>query len=232
MYFAPKHSAARKRGRLRHRLVGLAIAASATAVTGVSLSPPAQAVSTVWERVAACESGGRWAVNTGNGYYGGLQFSASTWRAFGGTRYAPTANRASKAIQIAIAKRVLVRQGPGAWPVCGRRAGLTRSNGAARVVVVSRSSTRASSRARLVVDGIMGPKTIRQIQRWVGTAQNGVFGRTTAKALQRKVGTRADGAIGPLTIRALQVRIAARRDGSRSLNAATVAALQRYLNLH
>lgn len=235
MYFTPKHSAARKRGRLRHRLVGLAIAASATAVTGVSLSPPAQAVATVWDRVAACESGGRWAINTGNGYYGGLQFSASTWRAFGGTRYAPTANRASKATQISIAQRVLVRQGPGAWPVCGRRAGLTRASGAARVVVVSRSSARAPIRAAsraLVVDGRMGPKTIRQIQRWTGTAQNGVFGPTTVKALQRKVGTRADGVIGPLTIRALQARIGARRDGSRRLNATTVAALQRYLNQH
>jgi peptidoglycan hydrolase-like protein with peptidoglycan-binding domain len=232
MYFAPKHSAARRRGRLHNRILGFAIAASATAVTAVTLSPPAQAVGTVWDRVAACESGGHWAINTGNGYYGGLQFSASTWRAFGGTRYAPTANRASKSIQIAIAQRVLARQGPGAWPVCGRRAGLTRVNGAARVVVVSRSSTRAPIRVRLVVDGRMGPKTIRQIQRWVGTAQNGVFGPSTVKALQRKVGVRADGVFGPLTIRALQVKIGARRDRSRSLNAATVAALQRYLNLH
>ena len=232
MYFAPKHSAARKRGRLRNRIVGLAIAASATSVTAVSLSPPAQAVGTVWDRVAACESGGNWAINTGNGYYGGLQFSASTWRAFGGAVYAPTANRASKAIQIAIAQRVLASQGPGAWPVCGRRAGLTRANGAARVVVVSRSSARAPVRVRLVVDGKLGPKTIGQVQRWVRVAQNGVFGATTVKALQRKVGVRADGVIGPLTIRALQVKIGARRDGSRRLNSATVAALQRYLNLH
>jgi hypothetical protein len=232
MYFAPKHSAARKRGVLRHRIVGFAIAASATAVTMVTISPPALAAGTVWDRVAACESGGNWAINTGNGYYGGLQFSAPTWRVFGGTRYAPTANRASKSIQIAIAQRVLASQGPGAWPVCGLRAGLTRANGAARVVVVSRSSARAPVRVRLVVDGKMGPKTIRQIQRWVGVAQNGVFGATTVKALQRKVGVRADGVVGPLTIRALQVKIGARRDGSRRLNAATVAALQRYLNLH
>jgi len=59
------------------------------------LSPSAQAASSVWDRVAACESGGNWAINTGNGYYGGVQFSAQTWRAFGGTRYAPSAGRAS-----------------------------------------------------------------------------------------------------------------------------------------
>jgi murein L,D-transpeptidase YcbB/YkuD len=78
----------------------------------------------------------------------------------------------------------------------------------------------------------MGPRTIRQIQRWVGTAQNGVFGPTTVKALQRRVGARADGVLGARTIRALQIRINARRDGARRLNPATVAALQRYLNRH
>jgi hypothetical protein len=213
-------------------MIGFFLAASATAVTVVSVSPPAQAATSVWNRVAACESGGRWAVNTGNGYYGGLQFSASTWRAFGGTRYAPTASRASKSVQIGIARRVLAAQGPGAWPVCGRRAGLTRANGAARAVVVSRSAVRAPVRARLVVDGRMGPRTIRQIQRWVGTAQNGVFVPATVKALQRRVGVRADGALGSRTIRALQIRINARRDGARRLNPATVAALQRYLNRH
>jgi hypothetical protein len=210
-------------------MVGFVLAASATAAVGISVSPPAQAAASVW----ACESGGRWTVNTGNGYYGGLQFSASTWRAFGGAAYAPTANRASKSVQIGIARRVLSAQGPGAWPVCGPRAGLTRASGAAgRVVVVSRSATRAPVRVRLVVDGVLGPKTIRATQRWVGTPQNGVFSRTTVRALQRRVGVRANGVIGRGTIRALQIRINARRDGSRRLNAATVAALQRYLNRH
>lgn len=232
MYVASKHRAARKRSPLNKRLVGFALASSATAVIGIGVTAPAQAAGTVWDRVAACESGGRWTINTGNGYYGGLQFSATTWRALGGGRYAPTANRASKAAQIAIAQRVLAVQGPGAWPVCGRRAGLTTANGAARTVVVSRAATRAPLRARLVVDGRMGPKTVRQIQRWVGTPQNGVLGSTTIKALQRKVGAHADGAIGPRTVRALQVKIGARRDGSSRLSAATVAVLQRYLNSH
>ncbi len=72
-----------------------------------------------WDRVAACESGGNWAINTGNGYQGGLQFSPSTWAGHGGTKYAPTADQATKAQQIEIAERVLAGQGEGAWPTCG-----------------------------------------------------------------------------------------------------------------
>lgn len=84
----------------------------------------------VWEKVAACESSGNWAVNTGNGYYGGLQFSGSTWAAFGGTQYAPRADLATRDQQIAVAEKVLDGQGPGAWPTCSVRAGLTRGGDA------------------------------------------------------------------------------------------------------
>lgn len=84
----------------------------------------------VWEKVAACESSGNWAINTGNGYYGGLQFSGSTWAAFGGTEYAPRADLATRDQQIAIAERVLDGQGPGAWPTCSVKAGLTRGGDA------------------------------------------------------------------------------------------------------
>jgi murein DD-endopeptidase MepM/ murein hydrolase activator NlpD len=83
-----------------------------------------------WDQVAACESSGDWDINTGNGYYGGLQFTQSTWEAYGGTRYAPRADLATKDQQIAIAEKVLDGQGPGAWPVCSQRAGLTRGGGA------------------------------------------------------------------------------------------------------
>ncbi|SDE03721.1 transglycosylase family protein [Streptomyces prasinopilosus] len=79
-----------------------------------------------WDKVAACESSDDWDINTGNGYYGGLQFTQSTWEAFGGTRYAPRADLATKDQQIAIAEKVLEGQGPGAWPVCSQRAGLAR----------------------------------------------------------------------------------------------------------
>ncbi|WP_099022174.1 transglycosylase family protein [Mycolicibacterium palauense] len=73
-----------------------------------------------WDAVARCESGGNWAINTGNGYQGGLQFSPGTWSSHGGGEYAPAAHLASKDEQIAVAERVLATQGRGAWPVCGR----------------------------------------------------------------------------------------------------------------
>ncbi|CAL9399935.1 transglycosylase family protein [Streptomyces sp. enrichment culture] len=77
----------------------------------------------VWDRIAQCESGGDWHIDTGNGYYGGLQFSASTWRAYGGTAYAPTAAGGSREQQIAVATEVQRDQGWGAWPICSVRAG-------------------------------------------------------------------------------------------------------------
>jgi hypothetical protein len=83
---------------------------------------PTPAVSTGglnWDAVAACESGGDWSIDTGNGFYGGLQFTNSTWQAYGGGAYAPQANEASREAQIAIAEKVYAGQGAGAWPVCG-----------------------------------------------------------------------------------------------------------------
>ena len=73
-----------------------------------------------WDQVASCESGSNWAINTGNGYQGGLQFSPGTWSSHGGGQYAPSAHMATKEEQIAVAERVLATQGKGAWPVCGR----------------------------------------------------------------------------------------------------------------
>jgi resuscitation-promoting factor RpfA len=73
-----------------------------------------------WDQVARCESGNNWAINTGNGYQGGLQFSPGTWSSHGGGQYAPSAHMATKDEQIAVAERVLATQGKGAWPVCGR----------------------------------------------------------------------------------------------------------------
>jgi uncharacterized protein YabE (DUF348 family) len=74
---------------------------------------------TIWDRIAACESGGNWAINTGNGYYGGLQFTLSTWHAYGGSGR-PDQN--SREAQIAFAERVAAAEGGyGAWPVCGSR---------------------------------------------------------------------------------------------------------------
>jgi LysM repeat protein len=72
-----------------------------------------------WAAIAACESGGDWSISTGNGFYGGLQFTEQTWLAYGGGQYASSANLATESQQIAVAERVLAGQGIGAWPVCG-----------------------------------------------------------------------------------------------------------------
>src|SRR5690606_26082016 len=101
----------------------------------------------VWDRIAQCESGGNWHINTGNGYYGGLQFSGATWRAFGGTAYAPTADRATKAQQIAVATKVQRAQGWGAWPVCSARAGAAGSAPATGPVSANRAPQKAAQPA-------------------------------------------------------------------------------------
>jgi len=105
--------------RARRLLFGSALALG-TAVGAVALAAPASAATHDWSGVAQCESGGNWHINTGNGYYGGLQFSQSTWAAYGGLSYAPRADLATPAQQIAVAEKVLVGQGIGAWPVCGK----------------------------------------------------------------------------------------------------------------
>ncbi|MGQ0630663.1 MAG: LysM peptidoglycan-binding domain-containing protein [Sporichthyaceae bacterium] len=111
---------------------------------GVVLAPSATAASaSTWDRLAQCESGGRWSVNTGNGYYGGLQFSPGTWRGYGGTRYAPRADLASRPEQITIAEKVLDGQGWGAWPACSRKLGLGRSEAAGTPSFAADRSSRA-----------------------------------------------------------------------------------------
>ena len=114
------------------RLVGILVAVALAVGMSFGAAKPAEAKAGVWNRVAKCESGGRWKINTGNGYYGGLQFSAGTWRAYGGKKYGKQAHKASKAEQIAIARRVLAGQGPGAWGGCARKAGLTKKTGKAK----------------------------------------------------------------------------------------------------
>ena len=112
----------RTRGRIRFlltstiikRAVGVSGALASSCGIGLAGAAPAEAAATVWDRVAKCESGGNWKINTGNGYYGGLQFAACTWKADGGRTYASQAHRATEAEQIAIARRVLAGQGPGA----------------------------------------------------------------------------------------------------------------------
>ena len=104
----------------RAALSGVAVAGLVAAGIALGAAPAQAAPTGVWDRVAQCESSGNWHINTGNGYYGGLQFSLATWRGYGGSGN-PAA--ASKSEQIRIAEKVLAGQGWGAWPVCSVKAG-------------------------------------------------------------------------------------------------------------
>jgi len=105
---------------LRNTL-GMTVLAGAMVTAPIALGVAvANADSVNWDAIAACESGGNWAINTGNGYYGGLQFSPATWKANGGTGMP---NQASREEQIRVAENVYKTQGIGAWPTCGTNAG-------------------------------------------------------------------------------------------------------------
>jgi len=125
--------------------LGIATAGAAGAVALLGPATAAHAGSGVnWDAIAQCESGGNWGINTGNGFQGGLQFTQGTWRAYGGTQYASSANHASREQQIAVAEKVLHGQGIGAWPVCGKRAGSSQHYAAKSSSTESRSSSSAS----------------------------------------------------------------------------------------
>ncbi len=111
----------------QNRNLSTKVAAGATAAlaTTALISPIASAApDSDWDRLAQCEAGGNWHINTGNGYYGGLQFNAGTWRAYGGNEFAPLPHQATREQQIAVAERTLAGQGWGAWPACSARLGL------------------------------------------------------------------------------------------------------------
>ncbi|MFP5336541.1 MAG: transglycosylase family protein [Actinomycetes bacterium] len=125
------------RSRARHRapsrstrrVLGLGAVGAVVASPFVGTGQASAADGATWDALAECESGGNWSINTGNGYYGGLQFAQSTWEAFGGTQYASRADLASREQQIATAERVLDGQGWGAWPACSSRLGLSGGGG-------------------------------------------------------------------------------------------------------
>jgi hypothetical protein len=98
-------------------------AAAASALAPTAAHAATSATDAQWDRVAQCESAGNWHINTGNGYYGGLQFSATTWSSFDGPGYASRADLATREEQIDIANRVLAAEGWNAWPVCSQDAG-------------------------------------------------------------------------------------------------------------
>ncbi|HET9945471.1 MAG TPA: transglycosylase family protein [Actinomycetes bacterium] len=106
------------------RNIGLATAPLVAAIPLVSASSASAAGAGPWDRLASCESGGNWHINTGNGYYGGVQFADGTWDGWGGERYASRADLATKAEQIVIAAKLVENSGWGSWPSCSSRLGL------------------------------------------------------------------------------------------------------------
>jgi resuscitation-promoting factor RpfA len=118
---AGRHRAPRRPGRLGRAGLAL-VAAGAPVIPAALLAAPAAHADTDWDVLAQCESGGDWSINTGNGFGGGLQFTDSTWRAFGGSGQPEDASRAE---QIAVAERVKAGQGMNAWPTCSRKTGQT-----------------------------------------------------------------------------------------------------------
>ena len=122
MAFLPARTRAR---RAASGALAAAFTAIALLIPLLSTGPANAASDRTWNRLAHCESSGRWHINTGNGYYGGLQFSPGTWRAYGGRKFARMPHRARRVQQVIIAQRVLHGQGWGAWPACSRRLGLS-----------------------------------------------------------------------------------------------------------
>jgi nucleoid-associated protein YgaU len=115
---------------MRTAHIATAVTAALMGVVTIGVHDSVAASGSTWDRVAACESGGNWHINTGNGYYGGLQFTLGTWHANGGSGNPADASRSE---QIRVAENTLASQGPGAWPVCGPKAGLTKDGGPATV---------------------------------------------------------------------------------------------------
>ncbi|MGW4044307.1 transglycosylase family protein [Streptomyces sp. NPDC004721] len=132
------------------RVVALAgVAGAAVAAPLMAVGDASAATASEWDAVAQCESGGNWSINTGNGFYGGLQFTNSTWAGYGGTAYASRADLASKSQQIAVAEKVLAGQGKGAWPVCGKGlSGAAYTGGAPASSSSSSSSSPSGSSAK------------------------------------------------------------------------------------
>ncbi|MER6068765.1 transglycosylase family protein [Streptomyces sp. NPDC001817] len=142
-------------GKGKHRRPSKAVRAITLAgVTGAAVAAPlmaagnaSAATASEWDAVAQCESGGNWSINTGNGFYGGLQFTNSTWAAYGGTAYAARADLATKAQQIAVAEKVLAGQGKGAWPVCGTGLSSAAYNGSAPTASTKSAAPSTSTRS-------------------------------------------------------------------------------------
>lgn len=144
----------RYRGRHRvpaspERATARAVVAATAGVAAAALAPAAHAApDDAWDRLAQCESSGRWDIDTGNGYSGGLQFLAATWRGFGGGEFAAAAHHATRAEQIVVAERVLAVQGWDAWPACSRKVGIRNEGPSTRLAAPAEPSPPAAVAAR------------------------------------------------------------------------------------
>ncbi|MGW4651910.1 LysM peptidoglycan-binding domain-containing protein [Kitasatospora sp. NPDC004289] len=167
---APTVTKRTKRARLGMAALAVAVLPFAGLATATSASA---ATTSTWDKVAQCESSGDWSANTGNGFYGGLQFTPSTWAEFGGTQYAPSADQATRAQQIDIAENVLAVQGPGAWPVCSGVAGLTSGGTAANVDTSSSATTASGSSSTSAGTGSSSSKSSTSSS--TGTASDGSY---------------------------------------------------------
>jgi cell wall-associated NlpC family hydrolase len=158
----------------KKRLAAVGSLAAASTGSFAAITPaPAQASTELnWDVVAQCESGGNWAINTGNGFYGGLQFTPSTWKAFGGLAYAPRADLATKAEQIAVAEKTLAAQGPNAWPVCSHKPGAlitgTPAPAPAPTPVVVHAAPAAHDPAVAPTQGTSGDRIAAQARTYLG----------------------------------------------------------------
>ncbi|MFD1720689.1 transglycosylase family protein [Amnibacterium endophyticum] len=164
--------------RTRAVLAGVTTAGLAAAGLAFGAAPAQAASDSTWDAIAQCESSGNWHINTGNGYYGGLQFLPATWRAYGGTGNPANASRAT---QIAVAERVLAGQGWGAWPECSARLGLHGKVGASvssgSSAPVSSSHSSGSSSHRSSSSATSGGYTVRSGDTLVKlAARHGVSG--------------------------------------------------------
>ncbi|MCL7490188.1 transglycosylase family protein [Streptomyces sp. MCA2] len=124
--------------------------------SAAAAGPAAASPGPDWERIAACESNGRWHINTGNGYHGGLQIDLATWRAYGGHRYAPRADLATRAEQIAVGKRIVRDRGLSAWPNCARTA--TSGSAGSSAASASGSGDSSATAARQSPSAAPGPQ--------------------------------------------------------------------------
>jgi LysM repeat protein len=183
------------RSLLRLAVVGAVATGAPLALAGTASAAPQSA----WDKLAQCESGGNWSINTGNGYYGGIQFNASTWRAYGGTGLP---HQASKAQQIAVAERTLAAQGWNAWPACSRKMGLrghAAEPGKAAAPAARKLSAPAATSTKAATSGgsytVKRGDTLGKIAKANGTSVRAIFNANRdviANPNVLKVGTTLD----------------------------------------